>query len=62
MIDQLLFTVSDAADRLSLSRSKVYELLAQGTLRSVTVGRSRRIPADALVTFVAALSADDSTS
>ena len=59
MTEKVLLTVSEAADRLSLGRSKVYELMAAGHLRSVTIGRSRRVPADALNDFVISLNQGD---
>ena len=40
--DSLLVTVEEAARRLSLSRSSVYELLSAGNLLSVKIGASRR--------------------
>jgi len=52
MIERLLYTVSDAAELLSISRSVLYELLAAGAIESVSVGRSRRIPAAALRDWV----------
>jgi excisionase family DNA binding protein len=56
MVDQrLLYKVTEAAKLLSLSRSEVYKLLAQGTLKSVRVGRARRIPAAELHRFVEGL-------
>lgn len=51
---RLLLTVPAAAERLSLSRSTVYELIRRGELASVKVGATRRIPADALDAFRAA--------
>ncbi|SVB95301.1 uncharacterized protein METZ01_LOCUS248155 [marine metagenome] len=53
--ERLLLSVVDAAQILSLSRSKVYELLAAGAIRSVRIGRSRRIPRSALDDYVADL-------
>ena len=47
-----LLTVIQAAEHLCLSRSKVYELLADGTLPSVRIGRNRRITMSALADFV----------
>ncbi len=52
---RLLLTVEDAADRLSISRTRMYELLKTGAVFSVRVGRLRRIPADALETFTTQL-------
>jgi len=53
-MEKLLYSPREAADLLSISRSKLYELMASGVVHSVRVGRSRRIPADALRAFVAA--------
>ena len=47
-----LLTVIQAAEHLCLSRSKVYELLADGTLPSVRIGRNRRITVSALTDFI----------
>lgn len=52
---RLLYRVPQVALQLSLSRSKVYELLATGTLRSVTVDRTRLVRASDLRAFVDAL-------
>ena len=50
---KLLMTPEEAAESLSISRSKLYELLAAGEVESVRIGGSRRIPVDGLVEFVA---------
>lgn len=47
-----LITVTEAAERLGLSRSKMYELLAAGEMPSVRIGRTRRIDTEDLVAFV----------
>ncbi|MEU4655786.1 helix-turn-helix domain-containing protein [Streptomyces sp. NPDC023723] len=47
-----LLTVPDVMMRLRLGRSTVYDLIRSGRLVSITVGRSRRIPADALRDFI----------
>lgn len=39
----LIWTVSEAAQRLSLSRSVVYMLMASGQLKSVKIGKARRV-------------------
>ena len=51
-MDILLVTPEEAARRLSLARSTIYELLLMGEIESVKIGRSRRVPADALTDFV----------
>lgn len=45
-------TVPEVMTALRLSRSKVYDLLRSGEIRSFTVGRSRRIPAEEVTTFM----------
>ncbi|TDD59524.1 DNA-binding protein [Actinomadura darangshiensis] len=45
---KLLLTVPEAAKALAISRSKLYELLASGAIRSVRIDGSRRFPLNAL--------------
>jgi excisionase family DNA binding protein len=52
---KLLLTPEEAAGMLGIGRTKVYELIAGGQLRSVKIGRCRRITASALAEFVACL-------
>jgi excisionase family DNA binding protein len=47
-MEQLLYTTTETAELLHVSRSKVYDLLRMQVLPSVKIGRLRRIPADAL--------------
>jgi excisionase family DNA binding protein len=49
---KLLLTPEEAAEALSIGRSKLYELLADGSLESVAIGACRRIPNTALHDFV----------
>jgi excisionase family DNA binding protein len=51
----LLLTVDEAAERLRLGRTLVYRLISSGELESVTVGRLRRVHAECLAEYVAAL-------
>ena len=53
--DQLLVTPEEAARRLSVGRTTVYELLASGQLHSVSIGRCRRVPVSELCSYVARL-------
>jgi excisionase family DNA binding protein len=55
--EQLLLRPTEAAQRLGIGRTKVYELMRSGELRSVKVGGARRVSATALVDFVARLDA-----
>jgi excisionase family DNA binding protein len=52
---RLLLTVPEAAESLAISRSKLYELIAAGLIRSVRIDGSRRVPVEALQTYVAQL-------
>jgi excisionase family DNA binding protein len=56
--ERLLISPADASRALSISRTRVYELMASGQLRSVKIGRSRRIPVEALASFIAAIAAE----
>ena len=49
----LLLTPAQAAERLSIARSSLYELLLTNQIVSIKIGRSRRIPLDALSDYVA---------
>lgn len=51
--DLRLVSISTAAERLDLSRSKLYELIADGELPTVRIGRARRIALADLRAFVA---------
>ena len=55
---RLLVTPVEAATALGISRTRVYELMAAGQLRSVKIGRSRRIPVKVLIAFVTAMAED----
>jgi excisionase family DNA binding protein len=54
-VDKLLLTPQEAAEALSIGRSKLYELLGEGQLESVRVGSCRRIPIGSLIDFVGRL-------
>ncbi|MCZ7434523.1 helix-turn-helix domain-containing protein [Streptomyces nanhaiensis] len=47
-----VLTVPEVMAALRMSRSKVYDLIRSGTLPSYTEGRSRRVPADSLRTYI----------
>jgi excisionase family DNA binding protein len=54
---RLLLSPERVSERLDMGRTKVYELIATGELESVRIGRSRRVPAEAVESFVARLRA-----
>jgi excisionase family DNA binding protein len=51
-IPRLLLTVSEAARALSIGRSKCFELINSGRLRSVKIDGARRVPVTAVHAFV----------
>ena len=53
MTNRLLLRPNEAAERLAVGRSKLYELIAAGEVPSVKIGRSLRVPAAALEQWVA---------
>ena len=55
LMEKLLYTASETGAKLSMSRSMVYVLMASGQLESVQIGKSRRVPAGAIESFVARL-------
>lgn len=52
---RVLYRVDEATDLLALSRRYLYEEIRSGRLRTVKVGRARRIPASAIAEYVALL-------
>lgn len=48
-----LLTVDQAAERLAIGRVKLYELIRDGALVSVRIGRARRVPESAVEAFIA---------
>jgi excisionase family DNA binding protein len=55
VMDKLLLTPVEAAAVLGIGRSKLYELLQTGQLASVRIGTCRRVPADAVHSFLLTL-------
>ena len=42
-MEKVLLSIPEAAERLSLGRSKLYELMAAGELKAVRIGRAVRL-------------------
>jgi excisionase family DNA binding protein len=53
------YTVEQVAKMLHIGRDKVYYLIRTGQLRSVKIGKSRRITEEHLAEFIASLEGDD---
>lgn len=47
-MEPLLYSILDAAKALNLGRSKIYELIAEGKLETVTIGRRRLVRVDSI--------------
>jgi excisionase family DNA binding protein len=50
--NRALYTIAEAVILLNYSRSQVYELIQRGRLQTVSEGRSRRVPAEAITDYV----------
>jgi excisionase family DNA binding protein len=49
---KLLLTVPEAAEALGISRSKLYQLISAGVVRSVRIDGSRRVPVESLTAYI----------
>jgi len=58
MMEKLLLTAEETAELLGIGRTKVYELICTGRLISVKIGACRRVPADSVRVYVAALTGE----
>jgi excisionase family DNA binding protein len=54
-VDKLLYTVPEVQELTGLGKWKLYDLIRDGSLRSVKIGACRRISAEALRDFIASL-------
>jgi excisionase family DNA binding protein len=53
--ERLLFKPEEAAERLGIGRSTLFELIRDQKIKSVKIGRSRRIPTEAITEYAASL-------
>ena len=51
--ERITCTVPEACQAIGLGRSKLYELIAGGQLRTTTIGRRRLVVVQSLLTLVA---------
>ena len=51
-MEKLLLRPQEAAEAIGISRSRIYELMAAGTIPSVRIGTSLRVPVDTLRAWV----------
>jgi excisionase family DNA binding protein len=59
---ETLLKVPAVAERLNLSRSATYELISRRELRSVSIGRARRVPESEIDRFIAIRMAESDRS
>ncbi len=51
---RLLLRPEEGAEAIGVSRARFYELMAAGHIKSIKIGRSRRVPITELNSFIAA--------
>ena len=56
--EKKLYSIAEALDATGIGRTKMFELLANGSIASVRVGTRRLIPVDALDEFIQQLRAE----
>jgi excisionase family DNA binding protein len=54
-VPRIVLTIEQAAEQLGVGRTMMYSLVRGGQVRSVCIGRLRRVPVAALAEYVAAL-------
>jgi excisionase family DNA binding protein len=47
-VEKVVASIREASEALSLSRSRIYELIDQGKLRRVKIGRRALIPVESI--------------
>lgn len=50
---RLMLRPEEGAEAIGVSRARFYELLAEGRIKSIKVGRSRRVPVSELNQWIA---------
>jgi excisionase family DNA binding protein len=60
-VEKVLLSIPEAGQALHLGETKVKELVARGELPSVKIGKSRRIPAAAISSYVDRLVGESAT-
>ncbi|WP_420117214.1 helix-turn-helix domain-containing protein [Micromonospora sp.] len=56
--NRIVLTIEEAAQRLGIGRTTMYALVKAGQIRTVTIGRLRRVPTFCLDEYVRDLLAD----
>lgn len=53
--NRVIYTIEEAARQLGIGRTTMYALVMSGDIRSVTIGRLRRVPAQCIDEYVTRL-------
>lgn len=53
-MERQLLTAEEVAEVLNIGRTRVFELIYSGQLRSIKIGRLRRVPVDVVREFIEA--------
>jgi excisionase family DNA binding protein len=53
--NRIVLTIEEAAQRLGIGRTSMYALIKNGDIRTVTIGRLRRVPIHCLNEYVSNL-------
>lgn len=56
--ERRVFNVAEAAAVLGMSRSKLYQFIASGEIRTIHIGRLCKVPVEAIDEFIAARAGD----
>lgn len=51
-MDQMAFRINDLADKIGLSRSKIYQLIKTGELRAICIGGRRLVSASEVTRLI----------
>jgi excisionase family DNA binding protein len=58
--EKLLLSPEQGAELLGVGRSQMFELIARGEVESIKIGRLRKIPRDAIDSYITRLRAEQS--
>lgn len=61
-VERLVYTIPEAAAALRISRTKLYELLAANEIESFQIGRTRKIPVEAVRDYLRRQRKEDSAA
>ena len=54
-VEKLAFTINETANAIGVGRTKVYNLISEGKIPTIKIGKRTLVPADGLRAFMASL-------